>query len=145
MFWTLRTLNSLLSSQFCARPKPQVILVITQSKKNCAIIAPSRVRAWFENKRFDWLSVNFFVHWPIRMLALLPFLHSISLYSCPVLRKNCTVVSQSESSYFCMYIIKILIMKTSTLFTFFSSWCFLINNFTTIARNLAIWLANLPW
>ena len=31
-------------------------------KKNCAIIAPSRARACFENKRFDWLSVNFFVH-----------------------------------------------------------------------------------
>ena len=54
--------DSELSSQFCARAKPQVILIITQSRKNCAIIAPSRARARFENKRFDWLSVNFFVH-----------------------------------------------------------------------------------
>ena len=72
--------NSELSSQFWARVKPQVILIITQSRKNCAIIVPSRARAWFENKRFDWLSVNFFVHWPIRMLALLPFLHSITSF-----------------------------------------------------------------
>ena len=64
--------DSELSSQFCARAKPQ-ILIITQSRKNCAIIAPSRTRAWFENKRFDWPFVNFFVHCPIRMLALLPF------------------------------------------------------------------------
>ena len=64
--------DSELSSQFCARAKPQ-ILIITQSRKNCAIIAPSRARAWFENKRFDWPFVNFFVHCPIRMLALLPF------------------------------------------------------------------------
>ena len=72
--------ESELSSQFCARAKPQVILIITQSRKNCAIIAPSRARAWFENKIFDWLSVNFFLHWPIRMLALLPFLHSITSF-----------------------------------------------------------------
>ena len=37
--------DSELSSQFCARAKPQVILIITQSRKNCAIIAPSRERA----------------------------------------------------------------------------------------------------
>ena len=53
---------------------------ITQSGTNCTIIAPSRARAWFENNRFDWLSVNFFVHWPIKMLALLPFLHSITSF-----------------------------------------------------------------
>ena len=68
MFWTLLTLNCLLS------------FVRAESGKNCAIITPSRARAWFENKRFDWLSVNFFVHWPIRMLALLPFLHSITSF-----------------------------------------------------------------
>ena len=72
--------DSELSSQFCVRAKPQVILIIMQSRKKCAIIEPSRACAWFENKRFDWLSVNFFVHWPIRMLALLPFLHSITSF-----------------------------------------------------------------
>ena len=41
--------------------------------RNQEKIAPSRARAWFEEKRFGWLSVNFFVHWPIRMLASLPF------------------------------------------------------------------------
>ena len=89
-----------LSSQFCARAKSQVILIITQSRKHCAIIALSRARARFENKRFDWLSVNFFAHWPIRMLALLPFLHSVTVQLplfCTVLRKNCSALSQSES------------------------------------------------
>ena len=33
-------------------------------------IAPSRACAWFENKRFDWPSVSFSDHWPIRMLGL---------------------------------------------------------------------------
>ena len=93
-----------LSSQFCARAKPQVILIITQSRKNCAIIAPSRARSWFENKRFDWLSVNFFVHWPIRMLLYYLFCIQLPLF-CTVLRKKCTVLSQSESSNFFMYII----------------------------------------
>ena len=39
--------DSELSSQFCARAKLQMILIITQSRKNCAIhvIAPSRARA----------------------------------------------------------------------------------------------------
>ena len=37
--------DSELSSQFCAHAKPQVILIITQSRKNCAIITPSRARA----------------------------------------------------------------------------------------------------
>ena len=60
----------------CILEKPQYL----NQEKNCAIIVPSRARAWFENKRFDWLSVNFFVHWPIRMLALLPFLHSITSF-----------------------------------------------------------------
>ena len=54
---------------------------ITQSGKNCAIIAPSRARSWFDNKRFDWLSVSFFVHWPIRMFALLPFFAFNYLFS----------------------------------------------------------------
>ena len=75
-------------------------------RKNCAIIAPSRARAWFENKKFDWLSVNFFVHWPIRMLALLPFFCIQLPLFCIVLRKNCTVLSQSDSSNFFMYIIR---------------------------------------
>ena len=35
-------------------------------------IAPSRACAWFESKRFDWPSVSFFDHWPIRTLGLLP-------------------------------------------------------------------------
>jgi len=35
-------------------------------------IAPSRAYAWFESKRFDWPSVSFFYHRPIRMLGLLP-------------------------------------------------------------------------
>ena len=33
--------DSELSSQFCARAKPQVILIVTQSRKKCAMIAPS--------------------------------------------------------------------------------------------------------
>ena len=71
MFWTLRTLNSLLS--FVTR--------LTSGDFNYhAIIVPSRACVWFENKRFDWLSVNFFVYWPIRMLALLPFLHIITSF-----------------------------------------------------------------
>ena len=95
--------DSELSSKFCVRAKPQVILIITQSRKHCAIITPSRACAWFEIKRFDWLSVNFFVHWPIRMLALLP-VFAFNYLFCTVLRKICTVLSQSESSNFFMYI-----------------------------------------
>ena len=79
---------------------------ITQSGKNCAKNAPSRARAWFENKRFDWLSVNFFVHWPVRMLALLPFFAFNYVELC---WKNCIVLSQSESSNFFMHIIRWLI------------------------------------
>ena len=35
-------------------------------------IAPSKACAWFENKRFDWPSVSFSDHWPIRMFGLFP-------------------------------------------------------------------------
>ena len=43
--------DSELSSQFCARAKPQVILIITQSRKNCAIIDNIRIprRPWDES------------------------------------------------------------------------------------------------
>ena len=89
-----------LSSQFCARAKSQVILIITQSRRHCAIIAPSRVRARFENKRFDWLSVNFFVHWPIRMLTLLPFCIQLPLF-CTVLGK--TAVFSANQNLNCFW------------------------------------------
>ena len=78
MFWTLRTLNSLLSF---VRALNLRWFNYHAVRKNCAIIAPSRARAPFENKRFDWLSVNFFVHWPLRMLALLPFFAFNYLFS----------------------------------------------------------------
>jgi len=40
--------------------------------KTAPSIAPSRVCAWFENKRFDWPSVSFSDQWQLRMLGLLP-------------------------------------------------------------------------
>ena len=42
--------------------------------------APSRACAWFESKRFDWPSVSFVDHWPIRMLGLFPVLHWINSF-----------------------------------------------------------------
>ena len=60
---------------------------------------------------FDWLSVNFFVYLPIRMLALLPLF-------CTVLRKNCTVLSHSESSNFFMYIIRSEIIRLISNYTY---------------------------
>ena len=99
--------DSELSSQFCARSKPQVILIITQSTKNCAIIAPSRARAWFENKRFDWLSVNFFVHWPIRMLALLPFFAFNYLFSAQCLGKTALFsANQNRVIFWCILLVE---------------------------------------
>ena len=108
MFWTLRTLS--LFSVLCARLTSGDFNYHAIRKKlchNCAIV-PSRARAWFENKRFDWLSLNFFVHWPIGMFTLLPFLQSITSFLHCV-KENCTFLSQSESSIFFMYIINTII------------------------------------
>ena len=79
MFWTLRTLNYLLS--FVRVLILRWFELSRNQEKKCDVIAPSRAHVWFENKRFDWLSVNFFVHWLIRMLALLPFFAFNYLFS----------------------------------------------------------------
>ena len=99
--------DSELSSQFCARAKPQVV---TQSRNNCAIIAPSRARAWFEKKYFiDYLWNSLFID---QSECLLLYLFCIQLpLFCAVLRKNCTVLSQSESSIFFLYIINWVISR----------------------------------
>ena len=79
--------DSELSSQFCARAKPQ-ISIITQSRKNCAIIAPSRARAWFENKRFDWPFVNFFISLSNQNACFITFFCIQLPLFCTVLRKT---------------------------------------------------------
>ena len=74
-------------------------LMITQSAKNCAIIAPSRAR-----DLIHYLWTSLFID---RSECLHYYLFRIQLpLFCTVLRKNCTVLSQSESSNFFMYIIK---------------------------------------
>ena len=63
-------------------------------------IAPSRACAWFESKRFDWPSVSFFEHWPIRMLGLSPLFARFSKKK----KKHCTALNQSEWRNFFLYI-----------------------------------------
>ena len=59
---------------------------------------------------FDWLSVSFFDHWPIRMSDLLLTLHWINPFCteltlfCTELPENCIYLHQSELSNFFMYI-----------------------------------------
>ena len=69
--------------------------------------SPSRACAWFESKRFDWPSVSFIDHWPIRMLGLFPVLHWINsfLHYFPK-KKNCTAHNQSEWRNFFMIFIR---------------------------------------
>ena len=85
-------------------------------------IVPSRVCAWFENKRFDWLSVSFVAHWPIRMLGLLPLFSPFCTCQSFLISTFCTnfvflqvfalfginwhALSQSAWWNFCMYIIR---------------------------------------
>ena len=61
--------------------------------RNQGKIAPSRACAWFENKRFDWPSVSFSDHWPIRMLGLFPFF-------CTVLNKNALLLTNQNKEIF---------------------------------------------
>ena len=73
-------------------------------------IAPSRACAWFGNKRFDWPSVSFFDHWPIRMLGFVSlFCTELTLF-CIVFEKNSTALNQSKWRNFFMYIIIVVIM-----------------------------------
>ena len=112
----LNLTDSELSSQFCARAKPQVILIITQSRKNCTIIAPSRARAWFENKKV-WLAIYELLCSLTNQNACFITFFCIQLpLFCTVLRKSCTVLSQSESSNFFMYINKYRIKEFAFLY-----------------------------
>ena len=97
--------DSELSSQFCARAKPQVILIIMQSRKklghNCTIQGARLI--W---KQEIWLAICELLCSLTNQNACFITFFCIQLpLFCTVLRKNCTVVSQSESSYFFMYII----------------------------------------
>ena len=66
-------------------------------------IAPSSACVWFENKRFDWPSVSFSDHWPIRMLGCFLFLNWInSFLHC--LKKNCIALDESKWRNVFMYI-----------------------------------------
>ena len=88
--------DSELSSQFCARAKPQ-ILIITQSRKNCARLI------W---KQEIWLAICELLCSLSNQNACFITFFCIQLpLFCTVLRKNCTVLNQSESSNFFMYII----------------------------------------
>ena len=74
---------------------------ITQSGKNCPIIAPSRAHAWFENKDLiGYLWTSLFIDQSECLFCI-----QLPLF-CTVLRKNCTVLSQSELSNFFIYIIR---------------------------------------
>ena len=96
--------DSELSPQFRARAKHQVL--ITQSRKHCAIIAPSRAHAWFEKKKI-WLAICELLCSLTNQNACFITFFCIQLpLFCTVLRKNCTVLNQSESSNFFMYIIR---------------------------------------
>ena len=96
----LNFMDSELSSQFCARAKPQVILIITQSRKNCAIQDTPLI--W---KQKIWLAIcELLCSLTNQNACFITFFALIT--SSAVLRKNCTVLSQSESSNFFMYIIR---------------------------------------
>ena len=86
-------------SRWLSRRNPRV-------SHNEGKIRPSRVCAWFESKRFDWLSLSFFDHWPIRMLGFICFLILYWINSfLHCFKKNCTALNQSEWRNFFMYII----------------------------------------
>ena len=62
---------------------------------------PSRARMWFENKRFDWPSVSFFDHWPIRMLGLLP-LYALNYFFSALFKKklHCSYLADHNGETF---------------------------------------------
>ena len=92
--------DSELSSQFCARAKPQ-ISIITQSRKNCAIQGARLI--W---KQEIWLAICELLCSLSNQNACFITFFCIQLpLFCTVLRKNCTVLNQSEWSNFFMYII----------------------------------------
>ena len=94
-----------LSSQFCARAKPQILIYHAIKKKlrhNCAI--PGVRLIW---KQEIWLAICELLCSLSNQNACFITFFCIQLpLFCTVLRKNCTVLNQSESSNFFMYIIK---------------------------------------
>ena len=98
--YVLNFTDSELSSQFCARAKPQMILITTQSRKklshNCAILGACLI--W---KQKIWLAICELLCSLTNQNACFITFFCIQLpLFCTVLRKNCTVLSQSESSNF---------------------------------------------
>ena len=54
-----------------------------------------------ENKRFDWPSVSFFDHWPIRMLGLFPlFALNLKLFSALFKRKTALLLTNQNGEFF---------------------------------------------
>ena len=80
---------------------------ITQSGKVTPSIAPSRACAWFENKRFDWPSVSFFDHWPIRLLGLFPLF-------CTVFKKTALLLTNQNGEIFSCILLSIIIHQTQS-------------------------------
>ena len=100
-----QTVHSFPSDIYSLPTQQDCVLPVTQSRKNGAIFAPFRARTWFENKKFDWLSVNFFVHWLIRMLALLPFLHAIiSFLHCVKEKTALFSANQNRVIFSCIFL-----------------------------------------
>ena len=92
MFWTLRTLNSLLTQSG------------KKLRRNCAIQGARLIR-----KQKIWLAICELLCSLTNQNACFITFFCIQLpLFCTVLRKNCIVLSQSESSNFFMYIISAL-------------------------------------
>ena len=116
MKYVLNFMDSELSFQFCARASPQVILIFTQSGKkmhhNCAIQGACMI--WK-----IWLAICELLCSLTNQNACFITFFCIQLpLFCTVLRKNCTVLSQSESSNFFMYIIIQVKLSFSFYYTF---------------------------
>ena len=106
MFWTWRTLNSLLSFVRALN----LGWIITQSRKklrhNCAIQGARLI--W---KQKIWLAIcELLCSLTNQKACFITFFALNYLFSAlAVLRKNCTALNQSESSNFFMYIIRLVI------------------------------------
>ena len=74
--------------------------VSRNQRKIAPSIVPSRACAWFESKIFDWPSVSFFDHWPIRMLGLLPLFALNWLFSALFSKKDCTLLTNQNGEIF---------------------------------------------
>ena len=79
---------------------------ITQSGENYAINCTTMACAWFENKRFDWPSVSFFLSFTNQNAWFVTSFGTELTLFCTVLKKNCTALNQSEWRNFFMYIIR---------------------------------------